>query len=98
MADADTELDRADLNELWHADAGRGLENKDRPAFVRQHRQAIMEHTNTDAPIPAGSLAEVRRWLDRYKGTVTRQLNDDADGTDPHDAESDTDADTEGNA
>jgi hypothetical protein len=71
-------MDRSDLYELWQR-------NKDRPAFVRSHREAIHDHTDTEAPIPDGSLYQVRQWLDSYKGTVTRQLNDDTDGTDPQD-------------
>jgi hypothetical protein len=79
-------MDRAELYELWQR-------NKDRPAFVRNYREEIHEHTDTEDPIPDGSLFQVRQWLDSYKGVVTRQLNDDTDGTDPKDQEPDTDAD-----
>ena len=79
-------MDRAELYELWQR-------NKDRPAFVREYREAIHEHTDTDDPIPDGSLYDVRQWLDAYKGVVTRQLNDADDGTDPQDQDQDTDAD-----
>jgi hypothetical protein len=70
-------MDRETLSELWNADAGRGRQNKDRPAFVREHRDALMEHTNTDDPIPeGGTAAELREWLATYKSTVTRQLKE----------------------
>jgi hypothetical protein len=81
-------MDREELRALWDR-------NKDRPAFVREHREEIHDHTDTSEPIPDGSLAEVRHWLDSYKGTVTRQLNDDSPGTDPQDAETTTDGDDE---
>jgi hypothetical protein len=62
--------------------------NKDRPAFVREYRDELHEHISTEEEIPdSDSLKAVREWLGRYKGTVTRQLNDDVDGTDPHDSE-----------
>jgi hypothetical protein len=82
-------MDREELRALWDR-------NKDRPAFVREHREAIHGHTETSDPIPDGSLAEVRRWLESYKGTVTRQLNDESPGTDPQDAETTTDDGGEG--
>jgi len=70
-------MDASDLLELWNADAGRGRQNKDRPAFVRQHRDALAEHTNTDDPIPEdGTAADLRAWLGTYKATVTRQLGE----------------------
>lgn len=74
------DLTREELSELWERNG-----NKDRPAFVREHRDALHAHTDTTDPIPEGSLSEVRLWLNRYKSTVTRQLNDDTAGTDPHD-------------
>lgn len=55
--------------ETWQA-------NKDRPSWVRNNRDAIMERVETDDPIPE-SLAAVGEWLDRYKSTVTAQLNPD---------------------
>jgi len=74
-------IDRDELYQLWQ-------DNKDRPAWVRQHASELSEHTNTSEPIPTnGSLFDVRQWLKDYKGTVTRQLNDDADGTDPQDTD-----------
>lgn len=71
-------MDRSELYDLWQA-------NKDRPAWVMEHRDELHEHTNTSDPIPASSIFDVRQWLSSYKPTVTRQLNDDADGTDPTD-------------
>jgi hypothetical protein len=62
-------MDAEELSQLWHR-------NKDRPAWVREHREAIQEHTDIDEPIPNGALSKVRRWLNDYKGVVTRQLPD----------------------
>lgn len=73
-------MDRAELYELWQADSGQGEQNKDRPGWVRDNREAIHEHTDLSEPIPDGSKGEVRKWLKSYKGTVTRQLNPDTDG------------------
>jgi hypothetical protein len=85
-------MDRQELYELWQR-------NKDRPAFVREYADEIEQHTDTADPVPDGTLFDVRQWLDSYKGTVTRQLNDSEEGTDPtddaDDGESDTTADTE---
>jgi len=82
-------MDRHELFEEWQA-------NNDRPAWVRNRREEIHEHTDTSDEIPNGSLFEVRQWLQSYKGTVTRQLNDDEGGTDPTDsAENTTTADAE---
>jgi hypothetical protein len=83
-------MERAELFDLWER-------NKDRPAFVREYADEIEQHTDTADPVPEGTLFDVRQWLESYKGTVTRQLNDDEDGTDPtDDAENTTTADTEG--
>lgn len=90
-------MDRSELFDVWQR-------NKDRPAFVREYADEIEAHTDTSDPVPDGTLFDVRQWLDSYKGTVTRQLDDSADGTDPHNDTSDTDengettttADTEG--
>ena len=75
-------MDAAELYELWMA-------NNDRPVWVRKNREAINEHTDLSEPVPDASNAEMQRYLDRYKGTITRQLNDTVEGTDPEDAESD---------
>lgn len=56
--------------------------NKDRPAWVRNNRDAIMERVDVDDDIPE-SLAAVPEWLDRYKSTVTRQLNPDNQEEEP---------------
>ena len=58
--------------ETWH-------QHKDRPAFVREHREAIHDAVDVSEEIPDGPLHEVRNWLDRYKSTVTKQLEGDDD-------------------
>jgi len=71
-------MEQDTLAELWTADAGQGLQNKDRPAFVREHADALDEHTDTSDPVPdpeGASMAEYRDWLERYKSVVTKQLN-----------------------
>lgn len=78
-------MQRSELYELWEL-------NKDRPAFVREYRDEIHGHTDTSEPIPTGSLHDVRQWLEKYKGTVTRQLDDDSDDTDPHNERSDAES------
>ena len=62
-------MDAAQLRDDWK-------QNNHRPAWVREHSDAIHEHTDTSEPIPNGSLHAVRQWLDDYRGVVTRQLND----------------------
>lgn len=80
-------MDREELLSEWE-------QNNHRPAYVREHREAIHAHTDLNEPIPDGSLAQVRRWLDSYKGTVTRQLRAEDDES----GESDMADDTEGDA
>jgi len=76
---------REDLFEAWQ----RG--GKDRPQFVRNYRETLVEHLSdgvVDAlPGPNGTTLEYREFLNSYKGTVTRQLNDETDETDPQDEE-----------
>lgn len=67
-------MDRQRLFDLWR-------ENNDRPQWVHNHRDEIHEYVDTSEPIPSGGVAAVSRWLDRFKGTVTKQL-DDAEGDD----------------
>jgi len=77
-------MDRDEMYELWQR-------HNDRPAFVREYREELMAHLSVDDPIPeSDSLAQIRDWMNRYAGTVSRQLNDDSDGSDPHDAETTT--------
>jgi len=62
---------------------------KDRPQAVRAHREEILEAT-TDAvaeamPDPNASTYEYRQFLNSHAGVVTRQINDDEPGSDPHD-------------
>jgi len=66
-------MDRETLANQWQA-------NNHRPAWVMENREALEEHIDTSEPIPeSGSLYEIRQWLARFKGTVTKQLQDDAD-------------------
>jgi len=92
-------MDRPELYAAWTGADGYPPIHE-RPQAIAEHRDAINEYTNLSEPVPNGSNHEIRAWLDRFKGTVTRQLNDSVDGTDPHDeaedAETPTDADTEG--
>lgn len=72
-------MERSELLAAWKA-------HSDRPAWVMENREALEDHIDTSDPIPEnGSLYEIRQWLARFKSTVTRQLNDDEPGTDPHD-------------
>jgi len=69
------ELTRDELHELWT----RG-NNSDRPQFVREHREAILDAT-TEAvaeamPAPDASTFEYRQFLNSHAGVVTRQLTD----------------------
>lgn len=48
----------------------------DRPAWVRRHRDEIAAETGLEPP---RNLAELDSWLDDYKGTVTRKLNNTDD-------------------
>jgi len=68
----------------------------DRPVWVRENRDELMEHLNVDEPIPGeeASTYEVRDWLERYRSTISRQLNDDSDDADPHDEQEREDGDT----
>lgn len=86
-------MDAAALRQLWH-------ENNDRPAFVREHRDAIHEYTATSEEIPDKSLFEVRQWLTKYKATVSRQLNDAVDDEEKENETqvTDTTADSESEA
>jgi hypothetical protein len=74
-------MDRETLREQWQA-------NNDRPAWVREHREAIHDHTDTSDRVPEGELHEVRDWLSRFKGEVTKQLTgDDSEDRGEDDAE-----------
>lgn len=78
-------MDKADLRRAWHASAHGGKQNKDRPAFVREHREALAEHTAADLPPPDAELAAYREWLADHKGAVTRQLAPEDGGKDKGD-------------
>ena len=86
-------MDLGDLRRAWHATG------KDRPAWVREHADDLRSHLTIDEDIPdEGSMYRLRDWLERYRGTVTRQLDDAIDGADPHNDHADgetptTDAD-----
>lgn len=70
-------MDLGDLRRSWHATG------KDRPAWVREHADALREHLTIDEDIPdEGSMYALRDWLERYRGTVTRQLDDAIDAED----------------
>ena len=73
-------MDRETLFELWDR-------HKDRPQFVRAHREEFAEHlsetTAGHLPAPDASTFEYRQFLNDYAGVVTRQLNDAAEGTHP---------------
>jgi hypothetical protein len=77
-------MDRQALRELW-------ARNNDRPQFVRNYHDAFQEHlSDTTAghlPDPDASTFAYRQFLNDYKGTVTRQLNDESPGSDPQDTE-----------
>lgn len=64
-------MEQADLRELW-------ARNKDRPQFVREHRDGFAEHlSDTTAghlPAPDGSTFAYRQFIEQYKSQVTRQL------------------------
>ena len=64
-------MDASELRELWQR-------NRDRPMWIRNHREAIHEHTDTSEPIPDASAYQVREWVDRYGSVVTRQLKEAA--------------------
>jgi hypothetical protein len=68
--------------------------NTDRPQFYREHRDEFAAHlsetTANKMPSPDASTYEWRQWLESHKGTVTRQLNDSEDGTDPTDEADET--------
>lgn len=68
-------MDATDLAEHWHA-------NKDRPAWVRENREAIMDHVDTAEPIPEGSIYEVRQWLSDYADDVSERLDELVPGPD----------------
>jgi len=61
-------------------DAATWRRNSDRPQFVREHREAILDAT-TDAvaeamPAPDASTFEYREFLNSHAGVVTRQVTD----------------------
>ncbi|AFH22458.1 hypothetical protein OSG_eHP27_00030 [environmental Halophage eHP-27] len=68
-------MDREELFEIWQR-------NKDRPQFVREYREELQEHTTdgVEWPAPDASTFEYRQFLNRSKGTVTRQLGETTTG------------------
>lgn len=80
-------MDQAELYDQWQ-------DNKDRPVWVRKHRDSIHDHTTTSDPVPDAGTHAVREWLSKYMGTVTSQLSPDGESAD-EDAETDA-ADVEG--
>jgi hypothetical protein len=75
-------MERTELLELHQR-------NSDRPQFYRAHRDEFADHlsdtTAEKMPNPDASTFAWRQWLESHRGVITRQLNDDADGTDPTD-------------
>lgn len=53
----------------WH-------EHKDRPAWVRRHRDELEAATGLDIP---QNLAELDLWLNRYKAVMTRKIESRGD-------------------
>ena len=80
-------MDRETLYELHQR-------NGDRPQFYREHRDAFAEHlsdtTAQKLPDPDASTFEWRQFIEKHRGVITRQLNDSEDGTDPTDADDET--------
>jgi hypothetical protein len=80
-------MERSDLLELHQR-------NSDRPQFYREHRDAFEEHlsdtTANKMPSPDASTFAWREWLENHRGVITRQLNDESEGTDPTDAADET--------
>ena len=67
--------------------------NQHRPQWVIDAREQLTEHTNLNEPIPRRK-SDLRPFLDKYKGVITRQLKAAAE-----DGESvTTDADQEGDS
>jgi hypothetical protein len=68
-----------------------------RPQAVRTHRQELLDATSdavADAmPGPNASTHEYRQFLNSHAGVITRQLNDDEPGSDPHDNHDTTEGD-----
>ena len=69
-------MDRSELYDLWSRDR-----NKQRPQFLRAHRDAFAEHlSDTTAgklPDPDASTFEYRQFLEAHKGAITKQLKAD---------------------
>jgi len=67
---------------------------KDRPQAVRAHREAILDATTESVaealPGPDDSTHAYRQFLNSHAGVVTRQINDNESGSDPHDEHDDT--------
>lgn len=83
-------MDSDELTDLWDR-------IKDRPQAVREHREVLADNLSdsvaAELPAPDDSPFAYRQFLNDYKGTVTRQLNDDEPGTDPTDDADVTEAD-----
>jgi hypothetical protein len=61
--------------ETWKA-------NKDRPVWVRGHREELDALTGEDADRVPDSVAAVPDWVRRYDAVVSRELNDAAEVAD----------------
>jgi hypothetical protein len=71
---------------------------KGRPQAVRAHREELLEATSDAVaeamPGPDASTYEYRQFLNSHAGVVTRQINDDESGSDPHDEHDETEVTT----
>ena len=65
-------------------------QNKDRPAWVRRHRDKLQELTGLEIP---RSLPAVTDWLDGHQSHLTRRMRDhfEPDETDEMDSTESTD-------
>jgi hypothetical protein len=68
-------MDRDELLTTWERE-------KDRPAWIMEHADAINEHTDLSERVPVSSIYEVRQWMNSYKAVVTRQLREAAGESD----------------
>ena len=67
-------------------------DNRDRPAWILNHREDLEEHIDTSEEIPAGGMHAVRSWTSRFASTVSRQLNEAVDTPDGDESAEDGDS------
>lgn len=56
--------------------------HKDRPVFVRGHREELDALTSEDADRVPDSVAAVPEWVNRYDSVVSGELKPDTEGDD----------------